>query len=109
MDIIAVILSCVRLRKSNTHPIQVVAANDEFVMGGWAKASGIEGKIQALSDANGAWSGKMGLSKDLSQIGWGTRTARYAMIIDDLIVKYAEVEPGKGVTVSGADAVLSKL
>lgn len=44
-------------------------------------------------------------------IGWtlGERTGRYAVIIDHGKVTYAENEPGKGVTVSGADAVLAKL
>lgn len=59
-------------------------------------------------------------------MGLGVRTGRYALIIDDLVVKYAEVraapaahplsltlytkaEPGRGVTVSGADAVLAAL
>ena len=44
-------------------------------------------------------------------LGWtlGERTGRYALIIDHGKVVYAENEPGRGVTVSGADAVLAKL
>lgn len=44
-------------------------------------------------------------------IGWtlGERTGRYALIVDHGKVVYAENEPGRGVTVSGADAVLAKL
>jgi alkyl hydroperoxide reductase 1 len=44
-------------------------------------------------------------------IGWtmGDRTARYAIIIDNGKVVYSEKEPARGVTVSGASAVLSKL
>jgi len=37
------------------------------------------------------------------------RTARYAMVIDQGKVAYAEKEPGRDVTVSGALAVLAKL
>ncbi len=37
------------------------------------------------------------------------RTARYAMVIDHGKVLYAEKEPGRDVTVSGALAVLAKL
>ena len=50
-------------------------------------------------------------TKFSSAIGWtkGERTSRYAMIIDHGTVVYAEIEPGGEVTVSGADAVMSKL
>ncbi|KAJ7256175.1 1-Cys peroxiredoxin isozyme [Mycena haematopus] len=89
--------------------IAVVAANDLFVMSGWARFQGCEDKILALSDAGAKWSGDLNLSIDLTDRGMGVRTARYAMIIDDLVVKYVEVEPALGVTVSGADAVLAKL
>ena len=33
----------------------------------------------------------MGLSQDLSAVDFGTRTKRYALIIDDLKVQYVEV------------------
>ncbi|KAI0791032.1 1-Cys peroxiredoxin isozyme [Abortiporus biennis] len=89
--------------------LAVVAANDPFVMSGWAKALGLKDKILALSDTGAAWSASIGLSKDLSARGMGTRTARYALIIDDLVIKYIELEPAAGVTVSGADAVLKAL
>ncbi|KAG2087020.1 Redoxin [Suillus discolor] len=89
--------------------IAVIAANDPFVLSGWGRVEGLTDKIITLSDPNAAWSGSLGLSVDLSGRGFGIRTARYAMIIDDLVIKYVEVEPGLGVTVSGADAVLAHL
>lgn len=89
--------------------IAVVAANDPFVMSGWGRFEGVKDKILALSDTYAAWSKSLGLTVDLTAHGLGVRTARYAMVIDDLVVKYLEVEPGSGVTVSGAEAVLAKL
>ncbi|KIK26357.1 hypothetical protein PISMIDRAFT_273793 [Pisolithus microcarpus 441] len=89
--------------------IAVLAANDAFVMSGWARVEGLKDKILALSDGNAEWSKAMGLSVDLSHVGFGLRTARYAIILDDLVVKYLGVEPGRGVTVSGAEAVLEAL
>ncbi|KIY64437.1 1-Cys peroxiredoxin isozyme [Cylindrobasidium torrendii FP15055 ss-10] len=89
--------------------IAVVAANDAFVMSGWARVEGVKDKILALSDTNAEWSAKLGLDVDLSAVGFGTRTSRYGLIIDDLTVKYVEQEQGKDVTVSGADALLSAL
>jgi len=89
--------------------IAVVAANDMFVMSGWGRFEGLTDKILALSDVNAAWSQSLGLSLDLSSMGLGLRTARYAIILDDLVIKYVEVESGPGVSVSGADAVLAHL
>ncbi|KAG2131581.1 thioredoxin-dependent peroxidase [Suillus cothurnatus] len=77
--------------------IAVIAANDPFVLSGWGRVEGLTDKIITLSDPNAACA------------DFGIRTARYAMIIDDLVIKYVDVESGPGVTVSGADAVLAKL
>lgn len=45
----------------------------------------------ALTDTNAAWSKSLGLSADMSDRGFGIRTARYAMILNDLKVEYVEV------------------
>ncbi|KAF8154488.1 thioredoxin-dependent peroxidase [Crassisporium funariophilum] len=89
--------------------VAVVAANDPFVMSGWGRVEGVKDKILTLSDADAKWSKEIGLEKDLTAAGMGIRTARYALVLEDLVVKYVGVEPGPGVTVSGADAVLAKL
>ncbi|KAK4944498.1 peroxiredoxin type-2 [Elasticomyces elasticus] len=85
--------------------VAVLAYNDAFVMSAWAKANGIKNReedILFLSDPE---------TKFSKSIGWnlGERTARYALIIDNGKVVYAEKEPGRDVTVSGALAVLAKL
>lgn len=89
--------------------IAVIAANDAFVMSGWTRFEKIGDKILGLSDVGAKWSATMGLSVDLSEAGLGIRTKRYALYIDNLQVKYIGVEPARGVTVSGADAVLDAL
>ena len=48
-------------------------------------------QILALSDGEAKWSKSIGLDKDLSAIGFGTRTDRYALVLDDLKVKYIGV------------------
>lgn len=89
--------------------IAVVAANDPFVMSGWGRVEGLKDKILTLTDTDTQWSKQLGLTLDLNQAGLGVRTARYALILDDLTVKYIGVESAPGVTVSGAEAVLAKL
>lgn len=96
-------------KKKGVDVVAVVAANDAFVMSGWARVFGLKDKIVALSDSDAKWSKSLGLDKDLSAIGFGTRTDRYALVLDDLKIKYIGLEPGADVTVSGADAVLAAL
>ena len=98
-----------QLKAKGVDVVAVVAANDPFVLSGWARVEGLKDKILALTDTNVEFSKQIGHTLDLSGLGLGTRTGRYALIIDDLIVKYAEVEPSTGVTVSGVDAVLEAL
>ncbi|KAF8307173.1 Redoxin [Clavulina sp. PMI_390] len=85
--------------------VACLAYNDAFVMSGWGRVSGGKDEVLMLSDENGDWSSQMGLRIDGAQ-----RTKRYAMIIDDLVVKSIEVESNpSGLEVSGAEHVLSRL
>ncbi|KAJ3129051.1 hypothetical protein HK098_002643 [Nowakowskiella sp. JEL0407] len=88
--------------------IACISANDAYVLDAWGKHSGASGKIEMLSDGLAAWTGSMGLTKDLSAIGFGLRTERFAMYLDDLVVKYLGVD-AKGVSLSSASTVLASL
>jgi glutaredoxin/glutathione-dependent peroxiredoxin len=83
--------------------------NDPFVMGAWGEAQGTDGKVLMLSDGNGDFAAAMGLELDGSGFGLGTRSQRYAAIIEDGVVTELMVEPGPGLEASSADAVLAKL
>ncbi|ODN66587.1 putative peroxiredoxin [Methylobrevis pamukkalensis] len=72
--------------------VACTAVNDVFVMGAWAKATGAEGKIEMLADGSGVFASALGLDLDLSSRGLGLRSQRYAMIVDDGIVKSLDVE-----------------
>jgi len=83
--------------------VAVIAFNDAWVMSAWGKANGIKGDdILFLSDSDTAFSKKLGWTM-------GERTARYALVIDNGKIVYAEKEPGREVSVSSAEAVLAKL
>ncbi|KAE9978997.1 hypothetical protein EG328_001126 [Venturia inaequalis] len=87
--------------------VAVIASNDGFVMQAWGKVNKVTGDdILFLSDTKTFFSKNYGWDA-----GAGDRNGRWAMVIDkDGTITYAEVEPSPGqVTVSGAEAVLSKL
>lgn len=95
------------IRASGIDDIVCVSVNDPWVMNAWGDAQGAAGKITMLPDGNGEFTKAMGLEQDISVAGLGTRGKRFSMVVEDGVVKSLQIEPGKGVTVSGADVCLS--
>ncbi|KAF5353858.1 hypothetical protein D9756_006988 [Leucocoprinus leucothites] len=97
------------LSKKGVDVIVVLAANDPFVMSAWGRTGGIPDKIVYASDPNAQWSSALGLAKDLTAVGFGIRTQRYALILDDLKVVYIATEGGLGLENSSAEKILAHL
>ena len=98
------------IRGKGIDAIAVTSTNDVFVMDAWSKATGAAGVIEFLSDGNADFAKAIGLSLDGSGFGLGTRSQRYAMIVDNGVVQWLAVEdaPGKA-DASGAEALLKQL
>ncbi|KTW29709.1 hypothetical protein T552_00916 [Pneumocystis carinii B80] len=98
------------LKAKNVDLVVFLAANDPFVMAAWGDSLNAREKIVFLTDTNAEFSHSIGFSIDLSAHGFGTRTGRYAIVVDKGIVTYAglEKEPN-ALTVSGVKAVLANL
>jgi glutaredoxin/glutathione-dependent peroxiredoxin len=97
------------LKGKGVTTIACTAVNDAWVMQAWADAQGATGKILMLADGNAEFADAMGLTADLSGAGLGTRSQRYAAVIEDGTVTSLEVEPNPGVSVSACEAVLTKV
>jgi peroxiredoxin len=90
--------------------IAVTGVNDVFVMDAWKKASGAGSKIEFLSDGNGEFAKALDMTLDGSGFGLGTRSKRYAMLVDDGVVKKLNVEDVAGkAEVSGAENLLKQI
>ncbi|SDR36924.1 Peroxiredoxin [Rhizobiales bacterium GAS191] len=98
------------IKAKGVDAIAVTGVNDVFVMDAWSKATGGQGKIEFLADGNGDFAKALGLSMDGSGFGLGTRSKRYAMLVEDGVVKVLNVEdtPGKA-DLSGAVALMKQL
>lgn len=83
-----------------------MAVNDPFVMNAWAKANNAEEKIAMLPDGNGTLTRALGLEMDGAGYGLGQRSQRFAMLIDDGVVKVLNVEKPGQFEVSSAEAML---
>jgi glutaredoxin-like protein len=88
-----------------------VSVNDAFVMSEWAKNQHAD-DIVFLPDGNGEFSEKMGMLVDKQSLGFGKRSWRYSMLVDDGVIKKMFIEPekdGDPFEVSDADTMLKYL
>ena len=98
-----------QLRAKGIDTIACMAVNDVFVMNAWGKASGVGDKILMLADGNGDYAKALGLTMDGSGFGMGTRGQRFAVVIENGIVKQVNVEAPREFKVSSAEHVLAGL
>ena len=85
-----------------------VAVNDAFVMGAWGKAGNADA-LTMVGDGNGDFTKAIGLEMDGSGFGLGTRSQRYAMVIEDGVVNTLAAEAGGQLDVSSAESILKNL
>ena len=70
-----------------------LSVNDAFVMYRWGKSLGAE-KVVLLPDGNGEFTRKMGMLVDKRNLGFGQRSWRYSMVVDDGVIEQLFSEPG---------------
>ncbi|HWC33836.1 MAG TPA: peroxiredoxin [Mycobacteriales bacterium] len=97
------------LKAKGVDTIACIAINDAWVMEAWGQAHGVGDDILMLADGNGEFTAAMGLTADMSGIGLGTRSKRYAAVIEDGTITSLEVEPAPGVDVSSCENLLTKV
>ena len=89
--------------------VACMAINDVFVMKAWGKASAVDDKVLMLADGNGDYAKALGLELDATGFGMGMRGQRFALVVDDGVVKGLYVEAPGEFKVSSAEHVLGQL
>ncbi|PWN93228.1 Redoxin [Acaromyces ingoldii] len=91
--------------------VYIVSYNDPFVMSGWRSALGAKDEVHFATEFDLGLSKFLDATVDMSKMGFGTRGARYALVVDpDLKIKSFDKEASPGeVDSSHVDAVLGKL
>ncbi len=97
-----------KIKAAGVDTIVCMSVNDAFVMDAWGKAQNAEA-ILMLADGNGEFTAALGLELDGSGFGLGTRSQRFAMIVEDGKVSQLNVEDGPGVDVSSAETIMELL
>jgi glutaredoxin/glutathione-dependent peroxiredoxin len=95
--------------KAKGYDIVCMAVNDPFVMEAWGKSADVGDKIVMLPDGNGTLTKALGLEMDASAYSLGQRSKRFAMVIEDGVVKTLNVEAPGAFEVSSADAILKAI
>jgi peroxiredoxin len=80
-------------RAAGVDEVYCVAVNDAFVMYQWGKGLGLS-KIKLLPDGSGAFTRLMGMLINKDHLGFGMRSWRYAMVVEDNEVTAWFEEPG---------------
>jgi len=96
------------LKAKGVDEIACISVNDAFVMDAWGKSAGADG-ITMLADGNADFAKALGLDTDSSKFGMGTRSKRYAMIVNDGVVEALNVEAPGEFKVSTAEHLIETM
>jgi thioredoxin-dependent peroxiredoxin len=102
-------------KKLGVDEVYCLSVNDAFVMKQWADKLGVK-KVKMLPDGNAEFTEKMGMLVKKENLGFGKRSWRYSMLVDNGTIKKIFSEAGFSddcatdpFEVSGADTMLSYL
>lgn len=80
--------------KEGIDKIVCVSVNDAFVMNAWSADQHAE-NIEFIPDGNGQFADGMGMLVDKNNLGFGKRTWRYSMLVEDGVIEKMFIEPEK--------------
>ncbi len=96
-------------KKAGIDEIWCLSVNDPFVMGAWAKDQKAVGKVRMVADGSAKFTKAMELAFHLEEKGFGIRSQRFAMLVDNGAIKTLRVDqPGK-FEVTDADSMLQSI
>src|SRR3984893_11757294 len=97
------------LKAKGVDAVACLSVNDAFVMGAWGKDQKSAGKVAMLAAGNGDFTRAVGFELDATATGLGKRSKRYAMVVENGVVKTLNVEAPGAFEVSSAEAILKTL
>lgn len=97
------------LKAKGVDDIVCTAVNDVFVMNAWGKDHGAGDAVALVADGDAALCKATGLELDLTGKGLGLRNQRFAMLVEDGVVKRLEIDPPGTFEKTSAEAMLAAL
>ncbi|MEE2980789.1 MAG: peroxiredoxin [Pseudomonadota bacterium] len=87
--------------------IVCLSVNDVFVMDAWGKDQNAGDKVMMVADGGADFARAVGIV--VSYLGFGERSDRYSMVVEDGVVKTLHIEVEDAFEVSDADTMLGEL
>ena len=82
-----------KFKAAGIDDIYCISVNDAFVMFQWGKSQNVQ-NVKLLPDGSGNFTRRMGMLIDKDHLGFGMRSWRYAMVVEDNRVTHWFEEPG---------------
>ena len=84
-----------QFQEKGVDEVYCLSVNDSFVMNSWFEAQGVQ-NVRPLPDGNGEFTELVGASVKKANLGFGVRSWRYAMVVNDNVVEHVFAEEGFG-------------
>jgi len=98
-----------KLRAKKVDEIWCLSVNDAMVMAAWGKDQRVGDKVRMMADGSAAFTKAIGLEQDLTERGFGVRSQRYSMLVENGVVKVFNPEKPGQFEVSSAEKMLSQI
>tara|TARA_B100000902_G_scaffold387687_1_gene432170 strand:+ start:124 stop:621 length:498 start_codon:yes stop_codon:yes gene_type:complete len=84
-----------KFQEKGIEEVYCLSVNDSFVMNSWFETQGVQ-NVRPLPDGNGEFTELVGASVKKANLGFGVRSWRYAIVVNDNVVEHVFAEEGFG-------------
>ena len=98
-----------KIKAKKVDEIWCLSVNDAMVMEAWGKDHKVGNKVRMMGDGSAAFTKALGVETDLTERGFGVRSQRYSMLVDNGVVKAFNLEKPGQFEVSSAEKILEQL
>jgi len=95
-----------QFKEKGIDEIYCVSVNDSFVMDAWFKDLDVK-NVKPLADGNGTFTRSIGALVPKDNLGFGHRSWRYSMVVNDGVVEQVFAEEGFGANIESDPYVIS--
>jgi len=98
-----------KIKAKKVDEIWCLSVNDAMVMAAWGKDQRVGSKVRMMGDGSAAFTKALGVDQDLTERGFGVRSQRYSMLVDNGVVKVFNLEKPGQFEVSSAEKMLVQI